>query len=92
MNPVVYKYTLLNGQTEHQLTLPIGAQMLCVQEQFGQLQLWALVDANQVMQETRHLFVIGTGITMHPSRAHYRYLNTVQLHGGSLVLHAFADR
>jgi len=68
--------------------LPIGAEILTVQEQKGNLCLWALVDPNEHWIENRVIRMAGTG---HPidDVAQYRYINTIQLLGGELIFHFF---
>lgn len=90
MNAVIYKYTLsLEGQDIKEVVMPVGANVLTVKVQGGTLCLWALVPAARgiVPDETRRFLVVGTGqpFPEHPER----YIGTVQLMGGALVLHVF---
>lgn len=70
-----------------ELDLPEGAEILTVQIQRGEPQLWALVDpyAPKVRRKFR---VIGTG---HPieDAGDLFWVATIQLHEGSLVFHIF---
>lgn len=79
----VHKYPL--EYTEQQdIELPAGAALLTVQVQHNTPVLWARVDTTQLTVK-RRIHLVGTG---HPAPTG-RYLSTIQLHGGTLVLHAF---
>lgn len=68
------------------LTMPRGANILCVQAQHGVPCLWALVDPSKPAQE-RRLRVYGTG---HPCDENAGdYIGTYQLSGGALIFHVF---
>lgn len=82
----VYKYPLQIGGA-YTLQLPIGAQVLDVQEQHGSVQMWALVDAPCVGVATRTFAIYGTGHAI--PEVPMRYISTFQQSGGSLVWHAF---
>ena len=81
----VFKYPLQVVDAQG-LWLPIGAEILSVQMQGDQLQLWALVDER--LTETFHteIVIVGTG---HPVPEVKKFLGTFQMLGGSLVFHAF---
>lgn len=57
--PVVYKYPLVLTATQH-ITLPKDAEILSVQQQAGQLVLWAIIEQNNTMVK-RQINIIGTG-------------------------------
>lgn len=81
----IWKYPIKTIAIQ-QLRMPEGAQILTVQEQRGQVCLWALVDENGEM-ESRHIETIGTG---HPITGTERvYIGTYQLEGGDLIFHVF---
>lgn len=81
----IYKYPLM-VHDEVTIMMPAGANVLCVQTQGGQAQVWAVVDAESAY-EPRTFYVVGTG---HPMpRDAGRYVGTFQLEGGSLVFHVF---
>ena len=82
----IYKYKLLATDTQD-IELPVGAEILTVQEQFGDAVMWALVDTN-VTTETRTFQIVGTG---HDASAvdGAKYINTFQLNSGHLVFHLF---
>ena len=83
MDKQIWKYVL---EPETIIEMPIGAEILTVQEQYGRCCLWALVDpsANKVK---RKFLVYGTG---HPiTEENGKYIGTFQLHNGRLVFHVF---
>ena len=83
----IFKYTLVPCETQT-LQLPRNAQMLAVQFQHGDAQLWALVDETEEARELRGIAVYGTGHKIPPNPG--RHLGTFQLEGGALAFHAFA--
>lgn len=81
---VVWKFPVPIPGTINQV--PVGAEWLCVQEQYGQFVAWAVVDP-YAPKESRWLKWIGTGD--HVVSEGDQYIGTIQLHGGTLVLHLF---
>lgn len=71
------------------LTMPIGAQPLCVQVQHGQPCIWALIDTSK--PQTTFLFRLSTtGYTdLDDNLTKLDYLGTFQMNGGDLVFHVF---
>jgi hypothetical protein len=83
----IWKWTLQVTDLQ-QVQMPRGAQVLSVQMQGGAPQLWALVD-EKASTEPRTFATYGTGNPM-PEVADYgRFVDTYQMHGGSLVFHVF---
>jgi hypothetical protein len=70
--------------TDNVFQVPVGAQILSVQEQGGSIRLWALVDPDAVT-EARRFSIYGTGCPL-PDRP-MTHLGTVQVSG--FVWHAF---
>jgi len=79
----IYKYNLelLGTQT---LSIPSDAEFLSVQEQGGQLALWAVVDTDLPEREFT-ITLHGTGNPM--PELHGCYIDTVQMDG--MVWHFF---
>jgi hypothetical protein len=68
------------------LDMPAYAQILCIQVQNGEPQLWALVDPGNIV-EKRCFAVYGTG---QPLDSHSgEYLGTFRLRDFGLVYHIF---
>lgn len=88
---VIWKYSLqiTDRQT---VTMPVGAEILSVQEQAGGLQLWAIVEPDEERREKRTIEIVGTGNPMKCVIAEdlvRHHLATVQTSGGLLVWHVF---
>ena len=84
----IYKYAL-DAKGEQIIDMPGDALILSAQVQNGTICLWALV--NPGAAPTQHkIAVFGTG---HPFDLtdSWRFIGTVQMHGGALVFHVFED-
>lgn len=82
----IYKYPLEIKDRQH-VKLPAHAQILSVQVQHGNLQLWAIVDEDFVQQKMRCIEIIATGGKV--SDEPRKYIGTVQQMNGALVWHVF---
>jgi hypothetical protein len=80
----IHKYPL-EVADEQDVTMPVGAVILTVQVQNNQPCLWALVEPDNPTQ-IRTILMHGTG---NPGECFWRYIATIQLHGGKLVFHVF---
>jgi hypothetical protein len=79
----IWKWTL---KPQTVIDMPDGAQVLTVQMQHGEPQLWALVDP--VAPTVKRVFnIYGTGHSMGDRTG--SYIGTFQMDGGSLVFHVF---
>lgn len=77
MNRVIYKHELELIDVQ-QVILPLGAQILDVQEQDGKLQLWALQTTDPEQPPCQRIIVIvGTGIEF-PAQDFIEHITTVQ--------------
>lgn len=94
MGTTVFKETIHLSDIEEDdsvsLMLPSGAEILTVAEQFRgsrALSVWyrCCPAAEKVI---RKLYIVGTGNPA-PNKSNARYLSTVILADGALVLHAF---
>lgn len=84
----IWKFPVMESPADRpEIVMPAGARLLCVQTQFGQPHLWALVDPDR-SQVRRGLLICGTG---HPVAAEETavYIGTVQVEGGRWVFHIF---
>ncbi|PHS13499.1 MAG: hypothetical protein COA78_07105 [Blastopirellula sp.] len=86
----IFKYgiEIVNHQI---LSMPEGAQILSVQEQMGQIQLWAIVEPNNALQEYA-LCIFGTGRQMPSDMSNFVHIDTFQQAGGALVWHIFLEQ
>lgn len=83
----IWKWTIQMADRQSVL-MPLSAQVLTVQMQCGQPQVWALVDETQDAPKTPRVFAIyGTDYPMPENPG--RYISTFQTHDGDLVWHAF---
>lgn len=79
-NRVIWKYRIVPN--DQSISLPRGAEFLCVQMQQGYPHAWCLVDPD-AEPELRHLKVFETGqvVDRHDVEG-ARYLGTFQTHHG----------
>jgi len=85
MYTAIHKYTI--AVHKHTIVMPVGARILCVQNQRGDICLWAEVCPEGPTEE-RTFIVRGTGWEYIPVRDEV-YLGTVQVSDGALVWHVF---
>jgi len=83
----VWKYTL-SLEDEQIVKVPLGAELLSVQTQYGEVQLWALVDDAETVCVNAKIIVHGTG---HPADdvAGMKFLGTFQGLNGAFVGHCW---
>lgn len=81
----VFKYPLQVVDSQA-IWLPDHAQILSVQMQGDQLQLWALVDERLTEKLHTEIIIVGTG---HPVPEVKEFIGTFQMLSGSLVFHVF---
>jgi len=89
----VFKYKLLFTDIA-EVELPIGAQILTIDEQNKSLEnpseenhlfIWAIVDDEEKRTETRRFRISGTG---HPlGDFNFKYINTIPIYNGYEVYH-----
>lgn len=91
MTMVIYKYVIDEmtaagaGQV---IKIPIQSRFLHLDLQYGKIATWWLVDTeSQAYEHT--LRVYGTGFSIDEDLLRMRYLGTVVLQSGALVLHVF---
>jgi hypothetical protein len=86
MDPQIWKWTL-ELTDEQVVMMPAGAEILSVGVQHEELRVWAKVDPGEVLGP-RQFCMYGTG---HPMQTELpqRFIGTVQMHGGCLVLHVY---
>lgn len=87
----IFKYQLDSDKAEQQgdaaliVEMPKEAKILSVGVQHGTVCIWAEVD-NTAKTEMREFTVIGTGYVVPED---VKFLGTVQLHDGHIVLHVY---
>lgn len=86
MSKKIFKYQLENTDIQ-QVEIPIGAEILCIQNQNEKPCIWALV--NPENNKTKRYFeIFGTGHNV-PENGNRKYIGTYQLSCGMLVFHCF---
>ena len=83
----VYKY-IIKPDDYFELQLPKNAKVLSVQEQHGNICLWALVEPGSPT-ETRKFRFAGTGHPIHETKSSLKFIGTFQMYNGDLVFHIF---
>ena len=82
----IYKYEL-EVTDKQEISLPPKASILSAQVQGGRICLWVGLETDDLhLAEPRDIRIHGTG---HPIAESLRFIDTVQLSGGSLVFHVF---
>lgn len=86
MKKQVWKF-LIKGS--HSIKLPIGSEILTVQNQNEDAFIWVLVDPNKETEE-RFFEVYGTGHSInYDMGVERKYIGTFQIGNGALVFHLF---
>ncbi|RPD45493.1 hypothetical protein DNI29_19115 [Hymenobacter sediminis] len=83
----IFKYPV-NLEDMQVIRLPRFSAPLSIQQQGEALQMWALVDTEQPLQDYL-LHCYGTGHTVAELPIGHEFISTVQLAGGGLVFHFF---
>ena len=85
----IFKYILQEVDLQT-VEMPVGTQILSVQECRDQLCIWALINDNSGVFESRTFAVIGTGNPI-PTFDDFtmKFIGTAQRYAGKLVWHVF---
>lgn len=75
MTKAIWKFPLLNP--DNQVLMPLGAKVLAIQIQDGDLMLWALVDPHYSTTESRMFRIFATGEEVY-SPEKWEYIGTFQ--------------
>lgn len=78
-----YPVAVVDVQT---IGMPLGAEILTIQDQKGTPCIWALVDSDAPLAD-REIRIAGTGHKINKSIK--QYIGSFQLGGGDLVFHVF---
>ncbi len=85
MPKTIHKYTLDPTEDPCTVSMPSGAKVLSVGVQSEHIRVWAEVDPSEGCS-LRQFSIVGTG---HAVKTTGRFIGTVMLYGGSLVLHVY---
>lgn len=80
----IYKYAI-PVQDQITLELPLSAEILTIQMQKSEPQMWVLCNPDAIKIE-RYFYLYGTGMEV---REGLRYRGTFQMLNGGLVFHLF---
>ncbi len=86
----IWKYEL-ETVDEQEILMPLGAEILTVQIQYGKPCIWCLVfvkDKGLVINKPRMIKIFGTGHTIEDNYPGV-YIGTYQLEGGKGIFHVF---
>ena len=87
MEKQIFKYTIDLEKREQVVLMPEYTEILSVQLQQGNAKIWALVD-QYAKEVPRRFCVFLTGAEIEKPDD-MKFLATIQLHGGAIVLHVF---
>ena len=83
----IFKYNIDKlGRSVQQVYMPIGANILSIQNKHENIAIWVEVDAVNA-SETRSFAVLTTGATKPDNPL--RYCTTLQFSGGDYVVHIY---
>lgn len=86
----IYKYPLAL-EDKQTIEMPIGSQILCVQTQFNQPYIWAMVNPNLPPIGVK-IEIYGTGESItNPFPSYLKYIGTFQINNGHEVYHVFLN-
>jgi hypothetical protein len=88
MTTAIWKYTL-HAEDVQNVAMPTGARILSVEEQGGEIVMYALVNVNGD-EEMRTVWTLGTGHPASHLPEDAPFVGTVKLRGGLLMFHVFA--
>ncbi len=80
----IWKYPVNIGRWTQ--SMPVDAEILSVQVQHKEVQMWMLVDPDAIM-EPRGFDVYGTGHLMPANPG--KFIGTFQIEGGAFIFHLF---
>lgn len=87
----IWKYTL-KAEVSNIIDMPLGAEVLSVETQGDDINIYALVDPMETAQQQIEVRTYGTGHDIDVDLSHYKFLGTAKLYNGSLMFHLFYKR
>lgn len=85
----IFKY-ILNLVDNQVVDIFLPATLLSVEEQRGDIVLYAIVDDESNATIPIDIAIIGTGNVIRQNLSAYRFMGTVKLMNGGLMFHVFA--
>lgn len=92
MTKIIYKYEVPSTPF-HWMTVPRGAEFLCLQMQKLKPVMWFLVDSEETETENRAVRQYMTGVPINDRNqpSSDTYIGTLQFHDGAFVVHYFME-
>jgi len=83
----IFKYRI-EVKDEQVISIPKNSRILSVEEQFGQIVIYAVINTTEERTENYSIIIHGTG---HPANDidDCNFLDTVKLENGALMFHVF---
>jgi len=91
-NQRIYKYIYPLIEDPKRIKMPRGSSILGVEEQFGNIVVYALIDKDEQTIIDYPIAVLGTGRRVPSDINDYAFLGTVKLFGGELMFHVFCKK
>ncbi len=88
----IWKFRLPETQGQEEILVPRGAKFLSVIEQFNVPTLYAMVDVHEPLGPTKVLTRWTGSMADSDFRDTHRFLGSVSLCNGELVLHIFVEK
>jgi len=87
----IYKYELSEEKVQW-VSLPLNSIILSVVEQYQKIVMYVIVDAEQENTQEIEFLLLGTGQIFNIWLEDYKFLNTVKLSGGNVMVHVFVEK
>lgn len=87
----IFKYNISPATCTNTILLPEGAQVLSVEEQYGEIVLYALVDPGAPTNLVPFR-LFGTGHSIAEDISEHTFVGTVKLMSGTLMFHIFVGK
>lgn len=87
MKKTIWKFQISNTGV-FKIGMPKNSKILCVQTQFDDTFIWAIVTPENEIEQ-REFLVVGTGHILPETQKNKEYIGTFQQLDGSLVWHLF---
>lgn len=85
----IWKYSISNGIGYQTISMPKGSKIISAATQRNRICVWAEVDPDNQSLEAHNIELVQTGPPGTPSDTNRRFIDTVMLYDGDLVLHVY---
>jgi hypothetical protein len=87
----ILKYTLRDEGTQA-VEMPLGSEILSVESQGDDIVLFASVKPQEESKMVYEIKVFTTGQEISLNLTNYRFIGTVNMHGGAFIFHVYVSR